>query len=348
MDSQDQSPLDRQKLEVPAFQANDPSIVGHFPELEPAIGQDCCCYCMQQHCSESERWHGQRKNVYGVGVAFADCFIRPSPLILILHIGALHPRFKCRRRCDGPSRPLMSSPPPRLIAIRSFGDLIQYINALLTDPRYFATLAALVILGDAVLTQLIIRFVPCKLVSSRSCGLLNVLCRHRDRLGNLHVSAGTVHEWRTRLWSYIWTHRPSRVSTHPGADADHCQQYSIYPSLATSSYPAGHLYVHRVLYALTDHGKNLAAAQQIFGLLYILSLALSCAIYHIAGGVPNWIVLLLPLSKRLHSIYVLRLFNDCWSVVAAQAAILAFASGSDTLGVLIYRCDDYTLFICIS
>lgn len=55
----------------------------------------------------------------------------------------------------------MSSPPPRLLAIRSFGDLVQYINALLTDSRYFVTLAALIIIGDAVLTQLVIRFVPC-------------------------------------------------------------------------------------------------------------------------------------------------------------------------------------------
>lgn len=113
---------------------------------------------------------------------------------------------------------------------------------------------------------------------------------------------------------------------------------------APSSYPAGHLYVHRVLYAITDHGNNLAAAQQVFGLLYIVSLALSCATYHQAGGVPNWILFLLPLSKRLHSIYVLRLFNDCWSVVAAQAAILAFASGSDTLGVLMYRYDRCAYF----
>jgi alpha-1,3-mannosyltransferase len=106
----------------------------------------------------------------------------------------------------------------------------------------------------------------------------------------------------------------------------------------TSRYPAGHLYIHRVLSALTSSGTNLAAAQQIFAALYLLSLTLSCAIYYQAGGVPNWVLLLLPLSKRLHSIYVLRLFNDCWSVVAAQAAILAFARGRNTFGVLLYRC----------
>lgn len=35
---------------------------------------------------------------------------------------------------------------------------------LLTDPRYLNVLAGLVILGDAVLIQLIIRFVPCQRV----------------------------------------------------------------------------------------------------------------------------------------------------------------------------------------
>lgn len=55
-----------------------------------------------------------------------------------------------------------SSPPPSLLAVRSVGELVRYAIALLTDPRYFSTLACLVLLGDAVLTQLVIRFVPCK------------------------------------------------------------------------------------------------------------------------------------------------------------------------------------------
>lgn len=75
----------------------------------------------------------------------------------------------------------------------------------------------------------------------------------------------------------------------------------------------------------------------MYGLLYLASLAVICAVYHKAGGVPNWVLILLPLSKRLHSIYVLRLFNDCWAVFSSQAAVLAFASGYDALGVLFFR-----------
>jgi alpha-1,3-mannosyltransferase len=102
-------------------------------------------------------------------------------------------------------------------------------------------------------------------------------------------------------------------------------------------YPAGHVYIHALLYKLTDAGRNLALSQQVYAFLYSASLILSCAIYRKAGGVPNWILLLLPLSKRLHSIYVLRLFNDVWAVVFAQLSILALGGGLSDLAVLFLR-----------
>ena len=80
----------------------------------------------------------------------------------------------------------------------------------------------------------------------------------------------------------------------------------------------------------------MSLAQQLYGLLYLVSQSLTCAIYYRAEA-PNWLVVLLPLSKRLHSIYVLRLFNDCWAVVAAQAAILAYQYNADLLGTILLR-----------
>jgi len=76
-------------------------------------------------------------------------------------------------------------------------------------------------------------------------------------------------------------------------------------------------------------------SQQVYAFLYSTSLILSCAIYRKAGGVPNWILLLLPLSKRLHSIYVLRLFNDVWAVVLTQISILALGGGLSDIAALI-------------
>jgi alpha-1,3-mannosyltransferase len=97
------------------------------------------------------------------------------------------------------------------------------------------------------------------------------------------------------------------------------------------------VYIHHLLHVLTDGGSNLALSQQIYAMLYVFSLILSCSIYRQAGGTPDWLVLALPLSKRLHSIFVLRLFNDCWAVVAMQAAVLSYQRGLDDLGTLLFR-----------
>lgn len=96
--------------------------------------------------------------------------------------------------------------------------------------------------------------------------------------------------------------------------------------------------MHRLLYALTNSGKDIRKAQQLYAMLYIAGLRVTCSLYRKSGNLPNWIVFLLPLSKRLHSIYALRLFNDCWAVVGAQASVLAFANGYDEVAVLLYRC----------
>jgi len=97
-----------------------------------------------------------------------------------------------------------------------------------------------------------------------------------------------------------------------------------------------HVYIHEWLYNLTATGLNIRFAQQIYGLIYLASQTLSAATYIQAGNIPNYALLLLPLSKRLHSIYVLRLFNDCWAVVGAQAAILALSRGWDSMACILF------------
>jgi alpha-1,3-mannosyltransferase len=104
----------------------------------------------------------------------------------------------------------------------------------------------------------------------------------------------------------------------------------------SNSYPAGHVYVHQMLYDFTSQGTNIRSAQGVYAVLYVASLVFTCAVY-LQAGVPNWIILLLPLSKRLHSIYVLRLFNDCWASVTMQAAIWALGrSRGEFLGIMLF------------
>ncbi|KAF9227600.1 glycosyltransferase family 58 protein [Gyrodon lividus] len=170
----------------------------------------------------------------------------------------------------------------------------ELVRSLLFDKHYFWTLAGLVILVDAFLTQLIIRFVPY-----------------------------TEIDWETYM---------VHINLYLKGERNYAK---ITGPTGPLVYPAGHVHIHHFLHYITDGGRNIAQAQQIYGGLYISALTLTCSVYRRAGA-PNWTVLLLPLSKRLHSIFVLRLFNDCWSLVLVQAAILAFQSASDDFGILLF------------
>ena len=47
-------------------------------------------------------------------------------------------------------------------------------------------------------------------------------------------------------------------------------------------YPAVHVYIYRGLYALTNRGTDIQLAQIIFGLVYLLTLAVVMACYRMA------------------------------------------------------------------
>lgn len=204
-------------------------------------------------------------------------------------------------------------------------------RSLLFDQRYFWTLAVLVIIGDAVLTELIIRVIPCKHL--RACNLaaysLHRPGRHRNRLGDLYGSDTAIYQGTTQLYPNIWSNWTFGVRA-----VLHDSNLVLY----VFRYPAGHVRIHEWLYNLTDAGRNIRLAQHIYGVLYILTLATTCGIYRKAGNIPNWVVLLLPLSKRLHSIFVLRLFNDCWAVFLMSLAVLALQNNIDDTAILLYRC----------
>ncbi|KAG4916624.1 hypothetical protein JHK87_054181 [Glycine soja] len=99
-------------------------------------------------------------------------------------------------------------------------------------------------------------------------------------------------------------------------------------------YPAGFLYIYSAFKYLT--GGQVYPAQILFGVLYIVNLAIVLAIYVKTDVVPWWALCLLSLSKRVHSIFVLRLFNDCVAMTLLHAALLLFVHRRWNLGLILF------------
>jgi len=89
-------------------------------------------------------------------------------------------------------------------------------------------------------------------------------------------------------------------------------------------YPAGFVYLYSALYYITDWGLNVRFAQYLFLALYLAFHALVLVIYYKTQLLPPWAVLMLSMSKRIHSIFMLRLFNDCFAMIFLYLAIVLF------------------------
>ncbi|KKY38257.1 putative dolichyl-p-man:man cpp-dolichyl mannosyltransferase [Diaporthe ampelina] len=100
-------------------------------------------------------------------------------------------------------------------------------------------------------------------------------------------------------------------------------------------YPAAHVYIYTGLYYLTNHGKDILLAQQLFAGLYLVNLAVVMSCYWKAKA-PPYVFPLLILSKRLHSIFMLRCFNDCFAVFFMWLSILLFQHRRWVGGGLVY------------
>ena len=105
-------------------------------------------------------------------------------------------------------------------------------------------------------------------------------------------------------------------------------------------YPAGFVYLYGALkYFLCGGGgindmqcandsTSILKAQYFFAVLYVIHLGITMATYIRTKTLPPWSLGLLTLSKRLHSIFVLRLFNDGVASLFTHVAILFAQSNS--------------------
>lgn len=112
-----------------------------------------------------------------------------------------------------------------------------------------------------------------------------------------------------------------------------------YPSIKGSTgpivYPAAHVYIYTFLYHLTDEGRDILLGQILFAALYLATLIVVIACYRHTGA-PPYLFPLLVLSKRLHSIYMLRMFNDGVAAFAMWLAIYFCLRRNWTVGVAIW------------
>lgn len=100
-------------------------------------------------------------------------------------------------------------------------------------------------------------------------------------------------------------------------------------------YPAAHVYIYSILYHLTNEGRDIFVGQILFSMLYLTALGVVILCYR-QSGAPPYLFPLLVLSKRLHSVFVLRLFNDGIAALAMWTAILLFMNRKWASGVAVW------------
>ncbi|KAG2218160.1 hypothetical protein INT45_006212 [Circinella minor] len=110
----------------------------------------------------------------------------------------------------------------------------------------------------------------------------------------------------------------------------------LYGDTGPLVYPAGFVYVYSFLYYITNNGRNIRLAQYLFEVLYLATQWFVFAIYSKSKKLPPYSIILLCISKRLHSIYVLRCFNDPVAMFFMYSCILAMLNRRWLLSSVLY------------
>ena len=99
-------------------------------------------------------------------------------------------------------------------------------------------------------------------------------------------------------------------------------------------YPAGFVYLFAGLRRLT--GGAVRPAQAVFAGLYLATQASVGALYVAAAATPPWALALLCASRRVHSLFLLRLCNDCWAMLLAYGATRQLAARRHARAIVLY------------
>ncbi|GAB5369065.1 hypothetical protein AAMO2058_001373300, partial [Amorphochlora amoebiformis] len=103
-------------------------------------------------------------------------------------------------------------------------------------------------------------------------------------------------------------------------------------------YPGGFVWLYAMLFKLTNNGNDILTAQCIFAVFYLLTLFLVIRIYSKAAGshLRPYMLVGLCLSVRVHSIFVLRLFNDGPAMLLLYLSLALLLENKVTLGCIAY------------
>lgn len=102
-------------------------------------------------------------------------------------------------------------------------------------------------------------------------------------------------------------------------------------------YPANFVWVFAFLRSITDDGINIFRAQMIFAALHVIVVALVLYISFVKTKIiPPWMTILIILSRRVHSIFMLRLFNDCVAMFFLYLSMAFMVNERWGLGCALY------------
>lgn len=122
-------------------------------------------------------------------------------------------------------------------------------------------IAPVLFAADTVLGGLIIWKIPCKRRQSNPAKHISVLTRNPD----------TEIDWEAYM---------AQVSQYLSGERDYSK---IRGGTGPLVYPAAHVYMYAGLYRVTDEGRDVLLAQQLFAVVYMATLALVMACYRKAG-----------------------------------------------------------------
>jgi alpha-1,3-mannosyltransferase len=206
-----------------------------------------------------------------------------------------------------------------------------------SDRRAAVAFGALLLLAEALLCAAIIARVPCErppcaaaaldwrrrlATPARRRALAAAAIRATHRPPPNHPAADTEIDWEAYM---------EEVGGFLAGERDYRK---LRGGTGPLVYPAGFVYLFAGLRRLT--GGAVRPAQAVFAGLYLATQAAVGALYVAAAATPPWALALLCASRRVHSLFLLRLFNDCWAMLLAYAATRQLAARRHARAIVLY------------